>query len=233
MTRSHNISISWRGSELRPNGGDSVRHAAGDELLIFRRTELRYVSRSGGNLNRDGSGNNIIQWAERRCKHADWNLLLPQLRSHTRCGGLAEEDGRLLSRGPGAERAAVLFTGVRKQRGVEANAVPVRRRMQCDIDGGVRGVGEKGALLEREVGIGIAQNERRDSAILQFLPQAPGECYGHVFLGERGAERLAAVIAAVARVYDREVTAGGGGGGAPWPGRGRPRGFGAGSAPRG
>ena len=108
---------------------------------------------------------------------------------------------------PGAERAAVILASVGKQRGVKANPVAVRSGMKGDINGGVRSVGEKGALIQREVGVGIAQDKRGDSTILQFLAQAAGEGDGDVLLGERRAEGFAAVIAAMAGVDDGEVTA--------------------------
>ena len=63
--------MSWRGPELRPNGGDSVRYAARDELLIFRRTELRYVSCRWRDLDCDSRSHNIIQRTQRRCKRTN------------------------------------------------------------------------------------------------------------------------------------------------------------------
>ena len=111
---------------------------------------------------------------------------LSQLGGDARGGGLTERDrGSLLRvvqerKGPRSSSSAV-----GKQRGVETNAVAVGGGMQRDVDGGVRGVGEKGAFVERKVGVGIAQNERGDSATLQFLAQTAGEGDGDVFLGER------------------------------------------------
>src|ERR1019366_8205593 len=88
-----------------------------------------------------------------------------------------------------------------------ANAVAAGSGMQGDIDGGVGGVGEKGAVVKGEVGVRVAQDEGGDAAILEFLAETAGEGDGDVLLGEGGAEGLAAVIAAVAGVHNGEVTA--------------------------
>jgi len=89
----------------------------------------------------------------------------------------------------------------------KANAVAVRGGMQGDVDGGVSGVGEKGALVEGEVRVGIAEDEGGDAAILKFLAQTASEGDGDVFLGERVAESFATVVAAVAGVDYSEITA--------------------------
>src|SRR5271154_4513849 len=79
--------------------------------------------------------------------------------------------------------------------------------MQGDIDGGVGGVGEEGAIIEREVGIGIAEDEGGNAATFQFLAKTAGESESYVLFCKRWAEGFAAVGAAVARVYHCKVTA--------------------------
>src|ERR1700734_4565068 len=148
MTRSQNCLISWSGSELRANGDDPVGHGTGDALLIVRRSQLREIGCRRRDFDRYSRCNNIIQRAERRSERPHADLLLSQLRCHTGNGGLTERGGRLLGSGPGTERATVFLATVRKQRCVKANAVAVRGGMQRDINGGVRCVGEKGALIE-------------------------------------------------------------------------------------
>ena len=114
----------------------------------------------------------------------------------------------VLGGGPGAEGAAIVLpTAVGKQRGVDAHAVAAGGRVHGDVDGGVIGVGEDGALVERQVGIGVAQHQRRDAAAFEFLPQAAGERDGDVFFEQRGAESFSVIVAAVAGVDDREVAA--------------------------
>ena len=79
--------------------------------------------------------------------------------------------------------------------------------MQGHVHGRVGRVGEKCALVERKVCVGVAQNQRRDAAIFEFLAQTAGKSDGEILFRERVAERLAAVVAAVAGIDNREVTA--------------------------
>src|SRR4029077_10701654 len=106
---------SWGGSELGANGGDSARHGAGDEQLVVGRSELRHVGGGRGNLDCDGSGDDVIQGAERRTESTDGALLLFQHRSHTCGGGLTDGDGGLLGGDPGEEGAAVVLACVGKE----------------------------------------------------------------------------------------------------------------------
>ena len=84
------------------------------------------------------------------------------------------------------------------------------RGMECYVDGGMGGVGEEGAIVEGEVGVGVAQDEGGNAATLEFLAKLAGEGEGDVFFGDGGAEGFAAVGAAVAGVDDGEVAAGSG-----------------------
>ena len=148
----------------------------------------------------------IVQRAERSAQRANRNLPLLQFCGDVRGGAAAERQGRMLREGPGTEGAAIVFS-IGKQRGVDAHAVTAGGGVQRDVDGGVIGVGEDGALVEREVGVGIAQHQSRDAAALQFLAQAAGQGDGDVFLQQRSAESFSEVIAAVAGVDDGKVTA--------------------------
>ena len=90
------------------------------------------------------------------------------------------EQGGMLGEGPGAEGTAVVVS-VGKKRSVDADAVTIGGSVQRDVDGGVVRVGEEGALVERNVGVGVAQHQSCDAAALQFLAQAAGEGDGDVF----------------------------------------------------
>src|SRR5580704_3004487 len=103
------LNWSWSGSQLGTNVCDSVRDGDGNELLVFRRHELRNVGPRGGNLDGDCGRGDVIQWTERRCKSAHHNLMTFQLGSHTGGGRLTKGDGRRLSGDPGVERTAVIF----------------------------------------------------------------------------------------------------------------------------
>ena len=47
--------------------------------------------------------------------------------------------------------------------------------VQRDIDGGMSGVGEEGAVVEGKVGVRIAKDEGGDSPALEFLAQTARE----------------------------------------------------------
>jgi len=68
-------------------------------------------------------------------------------------------------------------------------------------------IGKKGALVERKVCVGVAQNQRWNAATLEFLAQTTGKSDGEILFRESVAERLAAVVAAVAGIDNREVAA--------------------------
>src|SRR4029077_7014658 len=72
------------------------------------------------------------------------------------------------------------------------------------------GVGEISSVIEREVRVGIAQDQGGDAAALEFLTETAGKGDGNVFFSERGTEGLAAIVSSVARIHDGEVTAWGG-----------------------
>ena len=79
--------------------------------------------------------------------------------------------------------------------------------MHGDVDGGVIGVGKDGALVEGEVGVGVAQHQSWDAAALEFLAQAAGQGDRDVFFEQRVAESLAVIVAAVAGVNDGKIAA--------------------------
>src|SRR3984885_13112292 len=104
--------------------------------------------------------------------------------------------------------------------------------MQGHINRGVGRIGVICAIVERQVGVRVAQDQGWDSTILEFLAQAAGECDREILLGKRSTKGFTSIIAAMARVHNREVTArrsgrrrlddwtGFGGGRAPRAGRG-------------
>ena len=77
--------------------------------------------------------------------------------------------------------AVAIVAAERKQGGVDADAVAIGRRVHGNVNGGAIGVGEDGALIDGEVGVGIAQYERRNAAAFQFLAQAARQRDGDVF----------------------------------------------------
>ena len=53
--------------------------------------------------------------------------------------------------------------------------------MQCHVDGGMIGVCEYCALIDRQIGVGVAQNQCGDAAAFEFLAQAACESHRYVF----------------------------------------------------
>src|SRR6267378_4887694 len=66
----------------------------------------------------------------------------------------------------------------------------------------MRSIGEDGALIEREVRVGVPQNQCRDAPGFQFLAEAACEGERNVFFRELGSQRSTAVIASVTGVED-------------------------------
>ena len=56
--------------------------------------------------------------------------------------------------------------------------------MQRDVDGSMGGVGEKGAIVEGKVGVGVAEDEGGDAATLEFLAKPARKRQGDVFFGD-------------------------------------------------
>ena len=112
----------------------------------------------------------------------------------------------MLGRCPGTEGAAII-TAEGKHCGINPHAVTVRCGVYGDVDGGMVGVGEDGALIDGEVGVGVAQHQRWDAAAFEFLAQASGKRDGDVFFQQRIAESLSVIVAAVAGVDDCEIAA--------------------------
>ena len=77
--------------------------------------------------------------------------------------------------------------------------------MQANVDGGMRRVGHIGALVEAHRGIPFTQQEGRQAARLELLPQAQREREGHVLFRQLVAERGAAFVASVAGVDHHEI----------------------------
>src|SRR5450631_2413143 len=105
----------------------------------------------------------------------------------------------MLGGGPGPEGSTIIATE-RKHRSVDTDSVTVGGGVHGDIDGGVVGVGEDGALVDGEIRVGVTEHQRGDAAALQLLAQAASERDSDVFLEESVAERLSVVVAAVAGI---------------------------------
>src|SRR5258708_2059595 len=79
--------------------------------------------------------------------------------------------------------------------------------MQRNVYRGVGGIGEICAVIQRKVRIRVTQDKGCNAPAFQFLPQAAGESYGNIFFRKRRTESLAAIVAPMAGVHNREVTA--------------------------
>src|SRR6266536_2247429 len=87
-----------------------------------------------------------------------------------------------------------------QQPAVHAGASPLGSGMQADVDSGVRGIGCSGALIQGEVDVGVAQQDNREAALLEFVAKQAGESECDVFFGEGIGQGGAALIAAVGSV---------------------------------
>ena len=114
---------------------------------------------------------------------------------------LADRQGSGLRRVP-RDEGPVVLSSRGQQRGVEPDAFAVGRGVQRNVNGRMRSVGLGGALIERDVDVGVAQHQGRNTTRLEFLTQAAGEGERDVFFCERIAESGAAVIPAMARIDD-------------------------------
>src|SRR5580658_6932080 len=100
------------------------------------------------------------------------------------------------------------------QRGIHANAPALRCGVDADVNCGMGGVGQAGALVEAEGGVVIAQEQSSQAASFEFLAQTAREGEGDIFFRELVGEGSAAFVASVARVYHGKIMPNAGGCGA-------------------
>jgi len=164
---------SWRTPELVSSCRDRGCNGAHHQLLIVGSRQLCDVGSLGRDFNGNRGSGDVIQWPEGRSQVAHRNLPPLQLTGDRDGGGLAKRQRRALRGGPEAKRALIVLS-IRQQRGVDPHATPEGRRVQCDVDGCVIGIGENRALIDRKVRIRVAQNQSADASAFEFLAQAVG-----------------------------------------------------------
>ena len=163
------------------HGGDGGRNAAGHVLLVRGLHQVRNVTGAGRNFYCDGGGRQIVEWAQRGLQRADGKLASLKFCGDILRSRFADRQGSGLRRVP-RDKGPVVLSSRGQQRGVESDAFAIRRGVQRNVNGRMRSVGLGSALIERDVDVGVAEHQRRNTARLKFLAQSASEGERDVFL---------------------------------------------------